>query len=358
MTRPWLFSRSVDLGVFGGSAIVALIAVAAGIRLGVTDDTPAWAWIAAVLFVDVAHVHATLFRTYLDRGELQRRPLLYTFVPLACFVIAFALYQSGALLFWRCAAYLAVFHFVRQQYGWVALYRSRAGERDRFGWFIDTTAIYASTLYPLLWWHTHLPRSFWWFVPNDFALQLPPIVMTIAAPLYWLALIAYAARSIARGVPNPGKDVVVMTTALCWYVGIIALNSDYAFTVTNVVIHGVPYFALIYFYGRAHGSPESVTQQLLRRGPFALLGIVWVLAFIEEAAWDHTLWHEHPQFFGQGFSLESVASWLVPLLAVPQLTHYVLDGFIWKRRSAQPLFVTSAPAVVAAGAARLAPENL
>ncbi|HEY8176340.1 MAG TPA: hypothetical protein VIF32_11640, partial [Gemmatimonadaceae bacterium] len=130
MTRPWLFSRSVDLGVFGGSAIVALIAVAAGIRLGVTDDTPAWAWIAAVLFVDVAHVHATLFRTYLDRGELQRRPLLYTFVPLACFVIAFALYQSGALLFWRCAAYLAVFHFVRQQYGWVALYRSRAGERD------------------------------------------------------------------------------------------------------------------------------------------------------------------------------------------------------------------------------------
>ena len=124
------------------------------------------------------------------------------------------------------------------------------------------------------------------------------------------------------------------------------------------MIHGVPYFALIYFYGRAHGSPESVTRRLLRRGPFALLGIVWVLAFIEEAVWDHTLWHEHPQFFGQGFSLESVGIWLVPLLAVPQLTHYVLDGFIWRRRSAQPLFVTSAPAVVAAGVPHLAPENL
>jgi hypothetical protein len=25
--------------------------------------------------------------------------------------------------------------------------------------------------------------------------------------------------------------------------------------------------------------------------------------------------------------------WLVPLLALPQSTHYVLDGFIWRRRA-------------------------
>jgi hypothetical protein len=25
--------------------------------------------------------------------------------------------------------------------------------------------------------------------------------------------------------------------------------------------------------------------------------------------------------------------WLVPLLALPQATHYVLDGFIWRRKS-------------------------
>ena len=103
----------------------------------------------------------------------------------------------------------------------------------------------------------------------------------------------------------------------------------------------MPYLALIYFYGRAHGSQDSLARRLLRRGPFALLGVVWVLAFVEEAVWDHAAWHDHPQFFGGGFSLDAVAIWLVPLLAVPQLTHYVLDGFIWKRRSAQPLFMTS-----------------
>ena len=45
----------------------------------------------------------------------------------------------------------------------------------------------------------------------------------------------------------------MVTTALCWGLGIVVFNSDYAFTVTNVIIHGVPYMALVY--------------------PFALLGV-------------------------------------------------------------------------------------
>jgi hypothetical protein len=30
---------------------------------------------------------------------------------------------------------------------------------------------------------------------------------------------------------------------------------------------------------------------------------------------------------------------LVPLLAIPQLTHYVLDGFIWRKKSNEGLRV-------------------
>jgi hypothetical protein len=330
---PWLFSRNLDLAVFGGSAALAFAALGAGARLGLLHgDTPPWVWLAAVLFVDVAHVWSTLFRTYLDGAEVRRRPMLYTLAPVASFVLAAALYHSGALAFWRAIAYLAVFHFVRQQYGWVALYRARAGDTGRLGFWIDAIAVYAATLYPLIWWHAHLPRTFWWMVPHDFAIALPPIVADVAAPLYWLALIAYAVRAIAGGFSNPGKDLVVATTALCWYVGIIALDSDYAFTVTNVLIHGVPYMALVYMHARTHAAPGSLATKLLRRGPLALLAIVWTIAFLEEAAWDHTLWHEHATFFGSGVSLESFAWLFAPLLATPQITHYVLDGFIWKRR--------------------------
>ena len=33
------------------------------------------------------------------------------------------------------------------------------------------------------------------------------------------------------------------------------------------------------------------------------------------------------------FLSAAIALLVVPLLAVPQLTHYVLDGFLWRRRA-------------------------
>ena len=35
--------------------------------------------------------------------------------------------------------------------------------------------------------------------------------------------------------------------------------------------------------------------------------------------------------------------WLVPLLALPQLTHYVLDGFVWKRKNNPDFALLAAP---------------
>ena len=130
----WLFSRRVDLSVFLGSALVSLVALWVGAQTGVLyDDTPDWAWVPAVLLIDVAHVYATGFRVYLDSEELRRRPWLYALVPLLGYALGVALYSEGELVFWRALAYLAVFHFIRQQYGWVALYRARAG-RARHAW--------------------------------------------------------------------------------------------------------------------------------------------------------------------------------------------------------------------------------
>jgi len=344
----WLFSPRVDLGVFLGSAIAALIALWVGARLGVLEgDSPEWSWIPAVLLIDVAHVYATGFRVYFDAAELRRRAWLYALVPVLALGIGVALYSESEILFWRSLAYLAVFHFVRQQYGWVALYRARTGERGRLGWWIDAAAIYLATIYPLIYWHAHLPRRFWWFLANDFT-AVPPVVEQIVRPVYWLALAAYALRSAylwtVRGEGNPGKDVVVATTAVCWYVGIVAFNSDYAFTVTNVIIHGVPYMVLVYWYARARRAEENSAgsgtegvgrmYRFLARGPLAFLATLWVLAYAEELLWDRGVWHERGWLFGAaGWDIASLKILFVPLLAVPQITHYILDGFIWRRKS-------------------------
>jgi hypothetical protein len=336
--RFWLFSPAVDLSVFLGSAAVALLLLWIGVRAGLADGaSPEWVWVPAVLLIDVAHVWATGFRVYFDKEELKRKPWLYALVPALGYVIGVVLYSESDMLFWRVLAYLAVFHFVRQQYGWVALYRARLGEHDRVGKWIDTVTIYLATLYPLIYWHSNLPRQFWWFLPNDFA-SLPGFVAQIAQPLYWSTLGLYVTYSlyrwIVKGKVNPGKDIVVVTTAVCWYVGIVVYNSDYAFTVTNVIIHGVPYFALVYWYARTRrAETNSRSYRLLSRNLIVFIMTLWLLAYVEELFWHTGVWHDRTWLFGSTQIAQGFKMLLVPLLALPQLTHYVLDGFIWRRKS-------------------------
>ncbi|HEX2692339.1 MAG TPA: hypothetical protein VHN14_37285 [Kofleriaceae bacterium] len=339
--KHWIFSRPIDLAVFGGTAIVSLLLVLAGPSHG--ESSPEWTWIIGVLLVDVAHVWSTAFVVYLDPAEWRRRTALYAITPLACFAAGVALYACGEAVFWRALAYLAVFHFIRQQYGWVMMYRARGGERDRAGRWLDGATVYAATLYPLIVWHTRLPRAFWWMKPGDFVAGLPAVTATVSGWI-WAALLAtYALRAVvAIALRRPvvwGKHVVVASTAACWYAGIVASNADYAFTVTNVFIHGVPYLALVYLYARAASreptSRGGATARLIdrKRGLVVFCATLWAIAYLEELIWDRAIWHDRSWLFGAGIDVGRAAMWLVPLLAVPQLTHYVLDGFLWRRRA-------------------------
>lgn len=333
---PWLFSRNIDLTVFLGSAVVSLLLLAVGWQLGVlNEDSPDWTWITAVLLIDVAHVWSTTFRVYFDKAELKRRMALYILVPIAGYIVGVALYSEGELVFWKALAMVAVFHFVRQQYGWVSLYRRKLDERSRATWAIDTVAIYLATVYPLAFWMTRLPREFNWFVKDDF-FALPVLVEQVLFPIYIAALVIYFGKSIylyfTTGFLNIGKDIVVATTAICWYMGIVAFNSDYAFTVTNVIIHGVPYFALIYVYARARREETGKVYRSLSHNWLIFLATLWALAYVEELFWHRGIWHDKDWMFGADWDWARIKVYLVPLLAVPQLTHYVLDGFIWRRR--------------------------
>jgi hypothetical protein len=333
----WLFSRSIDLTVFLGSAILSLVLLAIGWRLGILDgETPEWTWVSAVLLIDVAHVWSTSFRVYFDKEELKRRLWLYTLVPISGYAIGVALYSESALTFWKALALVAVFHFVRQQYGWVALYRRKLGETESWSWWIDAAAVYLATVYPLAFRMTRLPRNLEWFVQNDF-FSVPAAVETILFPVYVAALVIYAFKSVylyaTTGFINIGKDIVVATTAVCWYVGIVYFNSDYAFTVTNVIIHGVPYFALIYVYARTRRESTGRVYRTLSQNWLIFLATLWGLAYVEELFWNRGVWHERQWLFGGDWDWQSAKTYLVPLLALPQLTHYVLDGFIWRRKS-------------------------
>ncbi len=342
---PWLVSPRWDVAVFGGSALLAFALLLGGRLGGILDGvTPAWAWVVTVVAVDVAHVWATAYRVYLDPEELRRRPGLYAGIPLACYVAGVLLYSASPGFFWRALAYVAVVHFVRQQYGWVALYRRRLGASSRLDGVLDAAAIYSATLYPLLYWHAHLPREFEWLLAGDFIPGLPQEAARWAFPVHAAITAAYVGRQLQlllAGRPvSAGKNLVIATTWLTWYVGIVALNSDYAFTVTNVLVHGIPYLAFVWVYGHSRFRGTSARlERVFRVGAWPLyLAPLLLAAWSEEWLWDRFVWHERAGLFpGPHLTPGSAAlALLVPLLALPQSTHYVLDAWIWRVRPENP----------------------
>ena len=101
-----------------------------------------------------------------------------------------------------------------------------------------------------------------------------------------------------------------------------------------MIIHGVPYFALIYVYARMRRQTSGKVYKAFSSNWLIFLATLWALAFVEELFWHRGVWHEKQWLFGGDWDWSrSLRTWLVPLLALPQVTHYVLDGFIWRRKN-------------------------
>lgn len=342
----WLFSPGLDALAFGLPAVLSLLVVVwLWARGELSQPVGPLGWFLAVLLVDVAHVYATIYRVYGNPVELRRRLGLYLAVPALAYVGGVFLYAVSALTFWRVLAYLAVFHFIRQQYGWVALASRKApavsaawARRDRI---LDGLAVYVGTGYPLLYWHTHLPRRFHWFVDGDFVGWLGGewgLSLLAVGKLVWLAvgalwLVRQGQRLFVERQLAATKLVVMTTTWATWYVGMVSFDSDLAFTITNVLPHGIPYFVLIFRYRQreAQRPPLRTALSVVRATAWFYLPLV-ALSFVEEGLWDRLVWHERPMLFpGDELTLSAaLLMLLVPLLACPQATHYLLDAWIWK----------------------------
>ncbi|MGZ6480445.1 MAG: hypothetical protein ACXWQE_14140 [Bdellovibrionales bacterium] len=343
--KPWIHSPRVDsVFILAPAFLVSLIPWFLPQAWVQAKELSPWTWVALVLAIDVAHVYGTIFRSWLDRTERESLNSILWIVLLACWAGGAALYSWGPEKFWRVLAYLAVFHFIRQQFGFLRLY-SRFEIGAPLWWRrMDAIFIYSATGFPLLFWHLHGDREFNWFTSGDFALidslpELPRLIL-LACGANFLALATlgmivreFSSRKVT-GAFNWPRIAIAAGTLLSWNVGIVLFNSDLVFTMTNVVAHGIPYMALT--WGYSFKKPIDLARGR-RAWQYAAIFIVIIVAaaYLEELFWDNLIWAEHTQVFPR--LLETITepatlAWLVPLLALPQSSHYVLDGFIWRLR--------------------------
>jgi hypothetical protein len=353
MSKPWLKSPRFDLTfILLPSLISAFIAFIFADVLGNTTGVPFWAWLIFILGIDVSHVYSTLFRTYFNSNELNENKSMLTLIPVVVWLIGVGLYSVNNMLFWRVLTYVAVFHFIRQQYGFLRLY-CRGEDSSKKDRWLSALVVYLAALYPIIYWHSHQPRNFHWFIDDDFIVGLPAVFSQIFGFLYLVVLVWYFVNEIINAKNNRPfnipKNAIVLGTAISWYVGIVHFNGDMTFTITNVVSHGIPYMALVWLYGeRQKDKPDC--PLILGKFPYKMffskisiplfLAVLLLFGFLEEGLWAGLVWREHLEAFGvlgrlPEITAKDTLSWLVPLLTLPQATHYVLDGFIWKLKDSE-----------------------
>jgi hypothetical protein len=346
--QPWLHSLTTD-GIFILlPPFLALLLVIAFPNVFQSSSTiPVMYWLILVVFIDVAHVYSTLYRTYFNPSNYRKSSLLII-IPLACYIVGVLLHSVDGILFWRILAYLAVFHFIRQQYGFMRLY-SRKETHHKSYKLIDTIAIYTATIYPIFYWHLEGNRQFNWFTDKDFIrVSSSTTLLYIGLIFYLIVLSVYIIKeALLIGKTNHfniPRNLLVIGTFVSWYFGIVYFNGDFAFTILNVISHGIPYMALIWIAEKKKypGNNKStiLNASFSKYGIVVFVSSLIVFAYLEEGLWDGLIWREHASIFGVFTSLpkiqnSQVLSLLVPLLALPQSTHYVLDGFIWKVKKGQ-----------------------
>ncbi|MCO4292197.1 hypothetical protein NF867_04895 [Solitalea sp. MAHUQ-68] len=339
----WISNAKSDLAFIIAPPFLALLAVflfpqqfkeSAGI--------PVFYWVILILMIDVAHVYTTLYQTYFNPSQLNKHRTLYLSIPILCYIGGVLLHTIDGMLFWSILAYLAVYHFIRQQYGFMRLY-SRADDLPNWTKQVDTISIYSATIYPLLFWHLSANRNFNWFVDGEFLSFQSEILLSCISVLYVAVIVFYAVKELYYLIRfrsfNLPKNLIILGTYLSWYFGIVYFNGDMAFTTLNVISHGIPYMALVWFMQLKNNSADKSLFYKPLKSAYGILlftGSIILLAYLEEGLWDGFIWRDHPSVFNLFKNLPSITNketlaLLVPFLSLPQSTHYVLDGFIWKR---------------------------
>ncbi|RAV97958.1 hypothetical protein [Pseudochryseolinea flava] len=292
-------------------------------------------WLILVVCIDVSHVYSTLFRMYWDKHTFDRYKSLLVIIPIISFAVGFAIHFYNDMIFWRVLAYIAVFHFIRQQYGFMRLY-ARKENNNRWIKWIDTVSIYNATIFPILYWHIHLTNQINWFVKDDFValnFQHSEILIAVYIIIGATYVIKEGWLSLQRKQFNLPKNLIMIGTYASWYVGIVMFQGDLIFTFLNVVAHGIPYMGLVWLYGEKKATRNF---NFGWKGVVIFLSVLILFAYFEEAIWDAWVWRDHEQVFSwlptvmTPISNSWVLSIVVPLLVLPQITHYILDGFIWK----------------------------
>lgn len=310
---------SIDYLVIGGGLSIPFVIWAAL----VPGATPQYV-LPYMLVFNFAHFAASTVRLYTKPGQARALPFLSYAFPVVVLVIATAGVAWPNLLgerLWQLYRTWSPFHYAAQAYGLSMIYCYRSSVRLHQG---ERRALWWSSMLPFLWaFVSARDAGLEWFLPIG-ALSSPYFSVLRNWSVQTLGVAAFAAPILffgtlyARGQRVPLIAPLLLGVNGMWWV--ILGYTDAFFWAT--IFHSIQYLAIVTLYHAAdqtklYGSVRTQTYHwvsfyaaclVLGIGLFVLWPILYVL---------------------MGFHADHAN---MAVLAVINVHHFIVDGFIWKTR--------------------------
>ena len=344
VTRPWIISRRQDLLWFHGTVLAGLALLALFMAAPHLDDAnygPGHLAVLALLLwgvlFDGTHVWGTYARSYLagdtaSRAALPGRwswgvllvgPVLALLDHSLCPPGPSQLGRAGWLFrgFLVFAYLWAYWHLVRQHYGFLVLYRRRAGENDPRGARLDSLILWTGCLYPYLrfsltdsYSRSGLPQ----LLPEDWLPTLR-LLLDAGAALAMIGLLGVAFSGRFERFRLGPKHLLLAVVIGFHLVVFCLLDNLLTITATLTIFHNLQYHRIVWQYERGHGrTPSGGLIPYLALG--VLLGLAWY----------------GPRVLGVALTgSDLLRNCLLGLGWGVAFHHYLVDGLIWRVRKHQ-----------------------
>ncbi len=341
VSRPWIISRRDDLLWFQGSVLVGVaLLLFFWLQPPLRNNSyTIWNPVVMVLLLwgilfDGTHVWGTYARSYLAPDETSRAALpghwswaLIAVGPVIAVVDHALLRPEVSLLSnagWLFRSFLvfaylwAYWHLVRQHYGFLMLYRRKAGETDRRGSRLDALLLWTGTLYPYL--RFSLSES---FEKSGLPQMIPEQLLAPARMALDIAFIVIMVGIVALMVSGRiektrlGPKHLFLAVVIGFTFAVFSLLDNLlTITAALTVFHNLQYHRIVWQYERGLGRlPSGGLLPYLALG--VLLGLAWYgPRVLGVALFAGDLTRNVLLGFGWGVAMH----------------HYLVDGTIWRVR--------------------------
>jgi hypothetical protein len=323
-TANWIISGREDLTWFIGPSVVSyavLALMAAGFPL-----TPLYLiWLVGI---DGPHVLATVTRTYFDKRERGRLGSLLWVVFPAMMLGPVLVAGHQEMFFYTFAICWLHFHIAKQHFGFVMLYKHKAGDRLRLDFLLDRWFLLISLMLPVA---RFVLRTY----TTLSAIPLVDFLNTFLLGAYGGLAIVFVLRQVhlARtGQPlnTPKLMLFAAVVPLQWlafgYAATCGADGILRAGIVLGLFHSFQYHRLMWFHNRnRYTEPEAEST----------VGLAATLA------------RRFVYYFGAAILLNLLLS-VLPNYMVPNpylkaalwglpFTHYILDSKIWRVRGNKEL---------------------